>query len=219
MELRREFRPDLGAVVAHPQDGAVLGLFRTFGVLTSHQAAELAGLSGAAAKESVKRLFRLGYLDRLVTGRTPPLYAAGEGAARLFGIWRKDWDVVTAFRTVAANQLCAALMRTGKVENWEVGAKGRATARFTRAGREYWVLAPRCGPMEVAWAASVLSVFPPAFRVIVVCGDEGVASRVAPAARGEAVRFTWDALLKEGPVRLFRWGTGRLEEAELVGAA
>lgn len=219
IEFVREERPDLGAVIAHPQDGLVLNLFREFEVLTSHQVMELGRLTEGAAKESVKRLFRLGYLDRLVTGRTPPLYTLGEAGARLFGVWEKEWDVVAAFRTVAANQLCAALRRTGEVRNWEVGAKGRATARFTWNDREYWVLAPRCGAGEVAWAASVLNVFPPAFRVIVVCGDEEVAARVAPAGRGPQVRYTWDALLKEGPVVLYRWAGGSLEEAEHVGAA
>jgi hypothetical protein len=217
LTLRREARPDVGAVISHPQDAVVLKLFPVHLVLSSYQVAGLAGLSEGAAKESVKRLFRLGFLDRLLTGVTPPLYALGEAGANLFGAWRREWDAASAFRLAAANQLCLALKRVWPELDWKAGPGLGAAAKFSRKEREYWVLAPRCG--EAARAISSLKLFPQGFRVIVVAGDENLAAEIAGACPAAQARYTWDVLLKDGPPVFYRWNGAGLEEAERFEAA
>lgn len=217
LTLRRESRPDVGAVVSHPQDAAVLKLFPVHLVLSSHQVAGLAGLSEGTAKESVKRLFRLGFLDRLLTGAAPPLYALGEAGANLFGAARRSWDAAAAFRLAAANQLCLAMKRVWPDLEWKAGPGLGATARLSRGEKEYWVLAPRCG--EAARAAMALRVFPPASRVIVVAGDRDLAAEIACACPAAPARYTWDVLLKDGPPVFYRWNGAGLEEAERFEAA
>lgn len=215
--LRRESRPDFGAVVAHPQDGVVLDLFRGLRVLSSAQVAELSGLSHRAARSSVSRLFALGYLDRLCAGSAPPLYVLGKAGSSLFRVWPEEWDAPSAFRLAAANQLFLSLRRAWGDFEWRTRPGLGAEAGFARAGKEYLVFAPRCG--EGRRFAPFLRAVPAGTRVLVVAGDRETALSAASSASSGSLRFTWDALLKNGAPVFYRWDGRRLEEAERLGDA
>lgn len=202
-----------GAVLTSEADGRIVCCLRHLKVLSRHQLAALASLGQERAKRSCARLFRLGFLDRLVTDRTPPLYVLGPTALHLLNQPDETWDVLRAFRLAAANQLWLGLR--GWADTYHVEPHLGLTASFTRGGKRFGVLCPRLWPGDIDWCRDLAALADD--KLVIVAGDGRQAAELARLLPVEfPVRFTWDALLADGRPVFYRRRGRKLEPAEEV---
>lgn len=217
MALTRETRGRSFGYVLSEQAAEVLKAVACFRVLSRNQAALVTRLSQQVVGRAADRLFRLGFLDRLVTGRTPPLYVLGpEGVALLGSTQNEEWNPLRAFRLAAAAQLYVALKGWRLSDAQYHPEPHQALTAIISAGLvDYGVLAPRLWPGEVATTKQLADLFPEDGRLIVVAGSEEQGRELARVIPPHlSVRFTWDALLVGAPTFFERRGT-HLEKISL----
>jgi len=197
---RVSYPPDPSFVVRSDTQAKLISLADRLKFFTRHQAVKLLG---RAAEKQLKKVHRAGYLDRLVTGKTPPVYTAGPALGKAAGIQTQDSRMPGLFRTVAANQLYVAL---GGVIQYEATGEEWPTAVIKVRDRTYWVLAPRLWPKEDIWLDSATDGLDPDTRLIVVAPSEMHALDAGPllAMKGISVRYTWDTAIKDS-FCLFRY--------------
>jgi hypothetical protein len=166
--------------------------------LSRSQVAMLTGYT-TAVEPTLRTLWNLGYLDRLVTGKTPPVYCAGPALRARRGLRKEDWRLPDAFRLVAANQLAAVLASKKVSFGYEVGAEACVTAMLTIGDKPYVLLAPRLYPGEEQWCRDAINTHDNDARIIVVAATEDQAADISDYIYdvGPQVRFTWDAVLKD----------------------
>jgi hypothetical protein len=166
-----------------------------------NQISEYTGLSHQSLKKSIPRLCRLGYIDRLETGKTPPLYMLGPESLRMFRIKAEEWHILKAFRIAAANQLYLKMREIWPDMEYTVEPHQGLTAEIMKKEVKYGIISPRIWPGEVDWCRDMVELAPEEARIIIVAGSRTLAeecARVIKAAR--PLRFTWDGILKEKAV-------------------
>ena len=165
--------------------------------------AQVAAVLGGPSREVVSRLFRLGFLDRLETGRTPPAYAPGPVLRRRRGMDLGLFTPERFLRQVAASQLYLALPGG----EWRSEPRPGFQARWDCAGRVIWVACPREWPHEVAWFRRVVGSLREGEEVLVVAGTPALAAECARACPlGVRAYWTWDrAVVPGGPLRVWAW--------------
>ncbi|MHB8927827.1 MAG: hypothetical protein ACYC9Q_09260 [Bacillota bacterium] len=217
MALTRETRGRSFGYVLSEQAAEVLRAVARFRVLSRNQAAVVTCLSQHVVTRATDRLFRLGFLDRLVTGRTPPLYVLGpEGVALLGSTQSGDWNPLRAFRLAGAAQLYTAMKGWRFSDAQYYPEPHQALTAIISAGLlDYGVLAPRLWPGEVATTKQLADLFPEDGRLIVVAASEEQGRELARVITPHLnVRFTWDPLLVGTPTFFERRGT-HLEKISL----
>lgn len=186
------------AIVTTEAGVAIVEAVLKYKVLTHSQVAMITGYA-QAPKRTLKVLWQIGYLDRLVTGKTPPVYCAGPVMRMRYGLRKEEWRLPDTFRLVAANQL-AALLTAKKVPfEYEVGMEASVTATITIAGRPYVLLAPRLYNNEEQWCRDAINTHSHSERIIVIAATAEQAEDVSDYVYdvGPQVRYTWDAVLKD----------------------
>jgi len=213
MEIRVESRGITCAELLYPADAAACDLVAGLHVATR---AQVACVLGGPSRDVMSRLFALGYLDRLVTGRTPPGYCPGPELRRRRGIYLGAFTVQRFLRQVAASQLYLALPGG----EWRSEPHLGFQARWDYAGRSFWVICPREWPLEVAWFRENVGFLPEGERVLVVAGTPRLAAECARACPPHVhVRYTWDkAVVPGGPLVFWGWDAGELVEADRLPA-
>jgi len=205
LSLSRESRGRSFGHVLSEQAAEVLRVVARCRVLSRNQIALLTRLSHHAVSRITDRLFRLGFLDRLVTGQTPPLYVIGPEGAALLGSLSEDWNPLRAFRLAAAAQLYIA-MRGWRFPDAQYHPEPHEalTALISAGLTDYGVLAPRLWPGEVAATKQLADLYPEDGRLIIVAGSEDQGKELARVIPPHVnVRFTWDALLTGGTPAFF----------------
>lgn len=208
--VRVESRGITCAEVLHESDGRICELALGLRVLTRAQAASVVGQNCRAA---VARLYALGFLDRLVTGSTPPGYCPGPELRRRRGLVLGAFTALRFLRLVAATQLWLCLPGG----SWKAEPHLGFQARWEYREAVFWVIAPRVWPLEVEWFRENAGFLPEGERVLVVAGTPQLAEECARACPEHVdARYTWDrALLQPGePVRFWALARSGLAEAE-----
>lgn len=197
---RVSYPPDPGFVVRSDTQAELIDLAARLKFFTKHQAVRLLG---AAAERQLKALHKAGYLDLLLTGRTPPIYTQGPGLAELLGTQRPQVRMPGLLRVVAANQLYICL---GGIVRYEAAGEEWPTAVLIAGSNIYWVLAPRLWPGEDLWLDSAVDCMDADARLIIVAPSEQHALDMAASlvTKGILVRYTWDTELKDA-FCLFRY--------------
>lgn len=196
MKLQREGRKGYYGIVPPEGTGQVIDALVTYKVLSSYQLMVLTG-QGAGLKDRLNRMFELGYVDKLTTGQTPPLYVLGVNGCKKTGTLDREWDVLSVLRIAAANQFYLRFKEIWPASAWQVEPHLGLTARLIKDGEEFGILAPRYWPGENAWALEMLELAPPDRKTIIVAGIKLQAEELARLAGEREIRFTWDAALKE----------------------
>ena len=211
MEVRVESRGITCAEILHDLDARICELVVGLRVLTRAQAAHALGSS---CREAMGRLYQLGFLDRLVTGRTPPGYCPGPELRRKRPMQLGAFTALRFLRLVAAAQFWVCLSGGSWRAEPYLGFQGRWEYR----GAVFWVIAPRLWPLEVEWFRENVGFLPEGDRVIVVAGTRQLAEECARVCPPHVeARYTWDkALAPGGPVQLWAAGKRGLEEAEVL---
>lgn len=163
---------------------------------------------------AVKRLHLAGYLLKLETGRTPPLYAISSAASGRGEIY----DALSVLKLAASCQLYLCLRYFWREVDYRAGVHPLFVSRLCFSGVSYWVLCPRVWPGELDSASQDLECVPEGERVIAVCGSKDLASELARISRPSCmVRYVWDkALVPGGPVALYAAYGRSLIEAEKI---
>ena len=177
----------------------VVWLLLQYKVLTRTQASLMTGTSPGTIGDTMKNLYRLGYLDKLVIENAPSMYCAGPMMRSKYGLRAEEWQLPDALRLVAANQMAAQFAARKVPFGYEVSQDAAATAYLTLNDRRYVVLAPRLCRNEEEWCRQAIGTFDDA-RVIVVAATEEQAGSVAEYVSdvGPQVRYAWDAALRDG---------------------
>lgn len=138
-------------------------------------------------------LCRFGFVSKLETKRTPPLYALGPDGSTMLRVPKREWTVPEAFRVAAANQLYVRL--AGEVRDWVTEPHAGLNARFTSDGLSFGVLAPRLWPGELDWCRTLLELSDEPAHVVVAASEEQAEELARLLPRKGVLCFTWDALL------------------------
>ena len=210
MEVRIESRGITCSELLYEVDGRVTALALGLRVVTRAQAGRLFGLR---CKEAMTRLYRLGFLDRLVTGKTPPGYCPGPELRRRRPVILGAFTAPRFLRLVAAGQLWLSLPGGS---SWKAEPLLGFQGRWEYGGAVFWVIAPRVWPLEVEWFRENIGFLPEGERVIVLAGTRRLAEECAAVCPAHVeARYVWDRVVKPGvPVRFWALGRGGLEEAE-----
>lgn len=186
------------AIITTRAGVAVAEAILKYKLLTRSQLSMLTGYT-RAMKPTLKVLWQLGYLDRLVTGQTPPVYCAGPVMRAKYGLRKEEWRLPDAFRLVAANQLAAVLASKKVPFGYEVRTDASATATLTLGNRSYVLLAPRLYLNEEQWCRDAINTHGIDARVIVIAASPEQAEDISDYVYdvGPEVRYTWDAVLKD----------------------
>lgn len=186
------------AIITTRVGSAIAEAVLKYKVLSRSQAAHMTG-HHAAVEQTVKVLCTLGYLDKLVTAGTPPLYCAGPALRAKFGLRKDDWALPDAFRLAAANQAATRLKAKSVPFGYEVADDASATAYVTLNDRRYVLIAPRIYPGEEDWCHQAVYTYESDSRVIVVAATEEQARAIAEYSFdvGPQVRFAWDAEMRD----------------------
>ncbi|WP_157109865.1 hypothetical protein [Thermanaeromonas toyohensis] len=183
-------------------------------VYSGNQAALALRAGREKVRAALSKLVRWGYLDRLVTGCTPPLYTLGPEGSRVLRLPLEEWDAPRAFRLVMAHQL---YLRLPEIFEYRADPGSGWDALLEVKGIQYPVVCPRAGEAEVDRCVLVLGLVPEGSRPVVVAATEDEAVRVASRIRaGLQARYVWDDLLREEEFFFYRWTGSRLEPSEKV---
>ncbi len=186
-------------IVTSESDAKILRALMHLKAASRNQLSEFLDLSDHSLKKSIPRLCRLGFIDRLETGRTPPLYMLGPESLALFGKKSEEWHILKAFRIAAANQLYVTLKCVWPDIEYHVEPHQGFTALIKYGNVEFGIIAPRVWPGETSWARDMAELAPDEVKVLIVAGSKTYAeecARVIKSAR--PIRFTWDGILKDG---------------------
>lgn len=192
LSLVREGRGRSRAYLTGERDVDIVKTTAALKVVSRSHLASLLGL-GEGSKKTVERLFRLGFLDRLVTGRTPPLYVLGvEGRAYLHA--RNDeWDVLRVLRIAAANSFWVRFREARPDAEWKVEPHLGLTASFKLGENSFGILAPRLWPGDVDWCRKLAALVPESGRLVVLAASRGQAEELSRVLSVRcSVRYTWD---------------------------
>lgn len=189
-------------IITSESDAKVLKALALLKAASRHQIGEYTGLSQHALKTSMPRLLRLGFIDAIETGRTPPIYMLGPEGLILFKKKPEEWHVLKAFRIAAANQLFLKLRPVlGADVSYEVEPHQGLTASIKAGDTEFGVIAPRVWPGEVDWCRDMVDIAPEEVRLVIVAGSKLLAEECCRVIKSpRPIRFTWDGLLKDGAV-------------------
>lgn len=220
LTLRRETKGYYGRPIVTTESGvAIINAIRKYKVLSKYQISLLTGFR-RATEQGLTVLHSLGYVDRLVTDHTPPLYCAGPAMKARFGLPAERWVLPDTFRVVAANQLFAQLSAQKKPYDCDILIGPGITAILRMNEREYTILAPREEPSEVDWCLTCIGALKLSTRVIVVAGSKETATEIASdlySRIAPPIRYTWDEALKDD-IRFYKYA-GRFEEEMGFGRA
>lgn len=169
-----------------------------------------------AVEPTLRTLWTIGYLDKLVTGRTPSLYCAGPAMRSKYGLRKEEWRLPDAFRLAAANQLPAILESKKVPIGYEASQDAAGTAVLTLGEKQYVILSPRIHPGEEQWCHEAIYTYTADAKVIVIAATEAQAAEISEYLydAGPQVRFTWDALLKDRAAFFRREGKSFVLEKE-----
>lgn len=198
MPMRRDRRRAYYGVLPPEGTRAVVRLLAEYKVLSSNQLMLLGGFKGFGFKQRLSEMVARGYIDRLVTEQTPPLYVLGEAGCRQAGVDDREWDILSALKIAAANQFCIQLKNKAADFEYMVEPHLGLTAKILYRQQEFGVLAPRWWPGQNSWALEMLALTPLESKTIIIAGIRAQAEELARLIRERQVRFTWDAELKEG---------------------
>lgn len=189
-------------IITSESDARVLRALALLKAASRHQITEYTGLSRQALKTSMPRLLRLGFIDAIETGKTPPIYMLGPEGLILFRKKAEEWHVLKAFRIAAANQLFLKLrLVLGDEINYEVEPHPGLTASIRAGETEFGLIAPRVWPGEVDWCRDMVDIAPEDVRLVIVAGSKTLAEECCRVIKSpRPIRFTWDGLLKNGAV-------------------
>lgn len=200
--------------VTSPEAARVMRTVVRCKVISRRQIAALAQLGEDGAKRALDRLFRLGFVDRLETARTPPLYVPGPEALKRFSLVPEEWDILRALRLAAAAQLYMRLRERWPDAEYRPEPHLGLTASMALGSQEYGVLCPRLWPGDVSWCREMAEALPSDARLIVVAGDGEQARELARLLPDIPLRITWDVMLCDG-LRLWRREGKRIIEDPL----
>lgn len=201
-------------LVTSESDARILKALVNLKVASRYQIGQLLGLSANSLKSSMPRLCRLGFVDRLETGKTPPLYMLGPEGRALFNQNSEEWHILKTFRIAAANQLYLMLKDTWPNMEYMVEPHQGLTAQIKAGKIEFGIIAPRLWPGETTWAKDMAELAPDQLRLLIVAGSRHYAeecSRIIKTNR--PIRFIWDGVLKSS-VRFYKKSGNRLAMAE-----
>lgn len=201
-------------LVTSESDAEILKALTILKAASRHQLSELLGLSNHSLKKSIPRLSRLGFIDRLETGQTPPLYILGPESRALFKQKSEEWHILKAFRIAAANQLYVKLWRIWPDMKYKVEPHQGLTAQIKSGGAEFGIIAPRLWPGETSWARDMAELAPDEVRLLIVAGSRAYAEECARIIKTpRPIRFTWDGILKDN-VKFYKKAGNKLISAE-----
>lgn len=213
-EIKRESCRGNGLINSEVE-AAVIKLAARLKIISRSQAEIAIGINGEKIRRIFNRLWRWGYLDRLVSGVAPPLYVLGPEGRKIMKAPREEWDTVRAFRLVMANQLHLRLSQF----DYEPEPGPGVTGLLRLNGMEYPVYCPRLGDED--WCRIVTDLLPKESRPVIVAATKEMAGRLAETIRVDLpVRFVWDDLLANSEFCFYRREKGVLVPAEkniLVG--
>lgn len=185
-----------GSYIVSPGEACVFGLFREGRALSARQVEQLGG-----RREYLRRLAGKGCLDVYRSDGAPPVYAPSEAGADMLGVEYALYSTVELLRVVAANQLWVRFRALWPDAGW---ACSPSVSVFSRGSDAICVIAPRSLPGEDAFAWKHINSLSGS-RLVVVASCPSLAA--ALAWDGALVRYTWDAVLRDGLV-LYRWAGG-----------
>lgn len=201
-------------LVTSESDAQILDALIMLKAASRHQLSELLGLSNHSLKKSIPRLSRLGFIDRIETGRTPPLYVLGPESRALFKLKKEEWHILKAFRIAASNQLFVMLKCVWPDMEYTVEPHQGLTAQMRAGDIEFGIIAPRLWPGETTWAREMAELAPDNIRLLIVAGSREYAEECARVIKTQRpIRFTWDGLLKENII-FYRKAGNKLVAAE-----
>lgn len=188
-------------IITSESDATILKALIMFKSASRNQISEYTGLSHQSLKKSIPRLCRLGYIDRLETGKTPPLYMLGPESLKMFNMKADEWHILKAFRIAAANQLYLKMYEVWPDLEYTAEPHQGLTALIRKKDTEYGIIAPRIWPGEVDWCRDMVELAPDDVRIIIVAGSKTLAEECARVIKEpRPLRFTWDGILKEKAV-------------------
>lgn len=201
-------------IVTSESDAKILRALAHLKAASRNQLRALLDLSDHSLKKSIPRLCSLGFIDRLETGRTPPLYMLGPESLALFGKKGEEWHILKAFRIAAANQLYVALKYVWPDIQYQVEPHQGLTALIKYGSAEFGIIAPRVWPGETSWAKNMAELAPDEVRVLIVAGSKTYAEECARIIKSSRpIRFTWDRIIKDG-AKFYKKAGNKLAIAE-----
>ncbi|MGI9862722.1 hypothetical protein SDD30_15200 [Moorella naiadis] len=213
-EIKRESCRGNGLINSE-NEAAAVKLAGRLKIISRNQAEIAIGINGEKLGRVFKRLWGWGYLDRLTSGATPPLYVLGPEGRKALQAPREEWDALRAFRLVMANQLHLRLPQF----DYEPEPGPGVTGLLKLNGVEYPVYCPRLGDEE--WCKVVTDLLPEKSRPVIVAATKEMAVKLAKVIRFDLpARFVWDDLLADSEFCFYRREKGVLVPAEkniLVG--
>ncbi len=207
-EIKRESYRGNGLVNSEVE-AAVIRLAGRLKIISRSQVEIVLKINGNRVSKIIKRLVGWGYLDKLVTRETPPLYVLGPEGRRVIKSPYEEWDIIRAFRLIMANQLA---LRLPQFEYTPEPGPG-VTGLLRLDGLEYPLYCPRLGDEE--WCKITTGLLPEKSRPIIVAATDEQAVKLAEEIRYDLpVRFLWDDLLVEEEFCFYRLEKGTLKPAE-----
>lgn len=174
--------------------GAVREVLADFWAGTTWEIARLAGLGDGAARAALRRLLRLGWVDRYTLHGVPPVWTMSPEAALRAGV--EEWPTEAWTADALVRHAGAVLVGLWARRRWPGSLWRAAGPRVEWRGRTYRVLCARRWPGETEKAVATLSQSPPDASWIVVASDRAQAQRIAAdLARPARLRITWDEAL------------------------
>lgn len=200
VEFKLESHAYTGSLLVSEKDARVLAALRDCGAMSANQIRRYISAKSLRPMES---LVKKGFVDAYVSGKTPPVYALGRGGAEILGVPYRTWKTLELLRLVAANQLWVHMREVWPDATWNVEDDFPV---LTRNGRAYFVVAPRLRQGE---GVLVGRAFACSERVFVVAAAKEQIPEFPLPLNPAGVRYTWDALLKDGAA-FYRFESERL---------
>jgi len=189
VEFKRRSGYYNGQLLVSKRAAGVIKAIAVCGALSGNQIRALTGT--LSHKSTMTALVARGFVDIYESGKTPPVYTLGQGGAEIMDESYRMWDTIELLRTVAANQLWVCLSRLWPDAGWDPYGEFPV---LTKGSSRFLVAAPRMRPGEPVLASRVFNC---EGRVIIVAASVEQLKELDPLAP-EKVRYTWDALLKDG---------------------
>ncbi|MGB9819683.1 MAG: hypothetical protein ACPLRZ_11495 [Thermovenabulum sp.] len=173
-------------------------------VASSLQLSSLLSIKQRSAKKSLIRLFSLGYVDKLHIERTPPLYKLGKGGEILLKdkVYKQlEINTLMALKYAASTQLYVQFYKYfGDSVSYRTIGADSIIAEIILKRSQYIIVVPRIwsGSEEEIKAAEIIEDIDD--KIIIVAGSKEQAEKIARIQKGKenAVRYTWDGILKDG---------------------
>ncbi|AEG61945.1 hypothetical protein [Desulforamulus ruminis] len=189
----RHWIPSNGHILTGENEVILLKTLAACRVLSRNQMAELTGLN---VRHSVTGLVKKGFLDEYRSDGAPPLYTLGVAGARVVKKRHSLYRTDELLRVTAANQLWIKMKKVWPGAAWDLEGSYPA---LLNGEQRFLVVAPRLIQGDNIYTLRAFNYIENKHRLFVVATSREHALEIArQSIPTNFVRYTWDALLKEG---------------------